>query len=71
MNDKKAKKLRGVATAVGKMQGLPERLLIRHNVTGLIINHPKSVRGLYRHLKKLARQHNGINSTRTPRPPSS
>lgn len=50
MNDKKAKLLRSRAKMLAKMS-LLERVYLKSNRDGHIINHPDSARGLYQTLK--------------------
>lgn len=71
MNDKRAKTLRSLAKQVAEKQKLPEQLLVMHKETKVIINHPKSERGVYRRLKKHARNTYGSYPRRTEVTPSS
>lgn len=64
MNDKKAKKLRFVAEEMAK--GMKQRLWLKHEKTGQVINHPQSVRGVYRQLKKVYRNGTNPHGTQVP-----
>lgn len=71
VNDKRAKSLRGLAKQIGKQQQLPTKSYLVHKDTGQIINNPQSVRGVYRHFKKLVRKfHGGTTAGRTNPTPS-
>lgn len=71
MNEQLAKKFRKLAKDIARTRNLPAQLLVQHKETGVIINHPKSERGIYRKLKRdYARRHYGNYAGRTASAPS-
>lgn len=59
MNDKQAKSVRKYLKTLIPEANMRDRSYLKHNRTGVIINHPDSARGIYLSLKKVwkGRQH--------------